>query len=209
MFGLKTAIGFFGIHYTENLNHWMGWNSHIDYSKSIENNKTFVLDNFNIVDYYSSTYFSSKIDQLIKDFPFKSLKLNTLINERGVNLISKNKRFKETIELILETNIEYEIVVLMRYDMIFLQNIKDLSINNEKVNVLCKNKCGNIHDLADDSFYIISYNKLSEFYETINKLDINRSSHEYNRHVDMHYMIDKAFYTHEYPIYTVNRLPLN
>lgn len=208
MFNLSTAVGFFGIHYTDNLNHWMGWNIRVDYSKSLENNKKFVFDHFNVFDYYSSTYFSSRVDNLILDFDFESLKLSKLVNERSNNVLSRNMRFKEVMRLILDSKKIYDIVILSRFDLKFFHNITDLNINLDKVNVVCKNKCGDIHDLADDNFYIIPYSIFKHFYDKIDSIEIERSSHEYNRYVDMHYMQEKAMYSHEYTTFTVNRLPI-
>lgn len=208
MLNLNTAVGFFGIHYIDNLNHWMGWNTRVDYSKSLENNKKFIFDHFNISDYYSSTYFSSKVQNLINHFNFENLKLNKLINERNKNVVLRNNRFNEVIKMILDSKKIYDLVILMRYDLIFFHNIIDLNINLEKVNVVCKNKCGDIHDLADDNFYIIPYNLLESFHKKINSLEVHESSHEYNRYIDMHYMSDAALYSHEYTAFKINRLPV-
>lgn len=204
----NTAIGLFGIHYIKNLNHWMGWNHTVDYSQCIDNNKNTVFNHYS-ASFYSSTYFSEKINELIEDYKFKCLKLKHVDNKRQSNYRSKNICVKETIKLILEDNIKYDIVILMRYDMIFHQNIIDLNINYDKINILCQNKCGSIHDLCDDSFYLMPFNKLQEFYDTINKIDVNKSSHEYNRYLtDINYMVEGQYYSHEYPMYHVSRIPL-
>jgi hypothetical protein len=206
---LNTAIGLFGIHYVENLNHWMGWNHAVDYSHCIKNNQETVFNHYNTT-FYSHTYFSKKINELVEDYKFKSLKLKPISNERSDNYRSKNISVKETIKLILEDNVEYDVVILMRYDMIFHQNLIDLNIDYNKVNMLCLNKCGSIHDLCDDSFYLLPFSKLQEFYDTIDKIDVNASSHAYNKHIeDINYMVDGAYYTHEYPMYHVLRTPLS
>jgi hypothetical protein len=205
---LNTAIGLFGIHYVKNLNHWMGWNHTVDYTHCLENNKETVFNHYN-PSFYSSTYFSEKINELIKDYKFKSLKLKHINNKREDNFRSKNTSVKETIKLILEDNINYDVVILMRYDMIFHQNIVDLNIDYKKINMLCQNKCGAVHDLCDDSFYLIPFNKLQEFYNTIDDIDINKSSHEYNRHIkDINYMVEGQYYSHEYSMYHIARIPL-
>ena len=205
---LNTAIGLFGIHYVKNLNHWMGWNHMVDYSQCINNNKNTVFNHYNS-SFYSSTYFSEKINELIEDYKFKCLKLKHIDNGRGNNVRSKNISVRETIKLILEDNIKYDVVILMRYDTIFHQNIIDLNIDYNKINMLCQNKCGEIHDLCDDSFYLMPFNKLQEFYDTINKIDINKSSHEYNRYLtDINYMVEGQYYSHEYPMYHILRVPL-
>ena len=205
---LNTAIGLFGIHYVANLNHWMGWNHTVDYSHCLENNQKTVFNHYNS-SFYSSTYFSEKINNLIEDFNFKHLKLKHIVNKKEANYRSKNTSVKETVKLILEDNINYDVIILMRYDMIFHQDITDLNIDYKKINMLCQNKCGYVHDFCDDSFYLMPLNKLQYFYDTIDKIDINKSSHEYNRYIeDINYMVDGQYYSNEYPMYHVLRVPL-
>jgi hypothetical protein len=205
---LNTAIGLFGIHYVANLNHWMGWNHTVDYSHCLENNQRTVFNHYNS-SFYSSTYFSEKVNNLIEDFNFKHLKLKHIVNKKEANYRSKNTSVKETVKLILEDNINYDVVILMRYDMIFHQDITDLNIDYKKINMLCQNKCGYVHDFCDDSFYLMPFNKLQYFYDTIDKIDINKSSHEYNRYIeDINYMVDGQYYSNEYPMYHVLRVPL-
>jgi hypothetical protein len=205
---LNTAIGLFGIHYVGNLNHWMGWNHTVDYFHCLENNKKTIFNHYNS-SFYSSTYFSEKINQLIEDYKFKGLRLKPINNKRENNVHSKNTSVKETIKLILEDNTEYDVVILMRYDIIFHQNIIDLNINYDKINMLCQNKCGDIHDLCDDNFYLIPFNKLKEFYNIIDNIDINISSHEYNKYIkDINYMVEGQYYSHEYPMCHIARIPL-
>jgi hypothetical protein len=205
---LNTAIGLFGIHYVANLNHWMGWNHTVDYSHCLENNQRTVFNHYNS-SFYSSTYFSEKVNNLIEDFNFKHLKLKHIVNKKEANYRSKNTSVKETVKLILEDNINYDVVILMRYDMIFHQDITDLNIDYKKINMLCQNKCGYVHDFCDDSFYLMPFNKLQYFYDTIDKIDVNRSSHEYNRYIeDINYMVEGQYYSHEYPMCHISRIPL-
>ena len=93
--------------------------------------------------------------------------------------------------------------------MIFHQNIIDLNINYDKINMLCQNKCGGRHDLCDDNFYLMSFNKLKEFYNIIDNIDISVSSHEYNKYIkDINYMVEGQYYSHEYPMCHIARIPL-
>lgn len=205
---LTAAIGLFGIHYVKNLNHWMGWNHSVDYSNCIKNNRDTIFNHYNCT-FYSVTYFSEKINQLIEDYNFKHLKLSPINNKREDNFRSKNMSVKATIKLILEDTCNYDVVILMRYDTIFHQNIIDLNIAYDKINMLCQTKWGDVHDLCDDSFYLLPFNKLQEFYEDVKRIDINASSHWYNRHIkDINYMVDGQYYSHEYPMYHIDRIPL-
>ena len=50
--------------------------------------------------------------------------LGSLFFEKEIsnNWVKRNKRFKETIKLILDSDIEYDYVILTRYDVWFKQN---------------------------------------------------------------------------------------
>ena len=172
----KIAVGLFGIHYCESFNHWMGWVHNIDYSKTIENNKNKIYQYYD-VDYYTSTYYSNVLDTLITNYNFEAIKLKNISNIKEadikLNYVKRNKIFKETLELIIASNKIYDYVILTRYDCMFLQTIDNLNIKNNKINFLCKSKCGNESGFADDNFYIIPYRKLEYFYKIISNINEN------------------------------------
>ena len=208
----KIAVGLFGIHHIEKLNHWMGWIHNVDYRVCYDNNIEKLYKNFN-VDYYSSTYHSNIINELLLDFKFSALKLKEVDNVKYDDLkysfIKRNKIFKETIELILNSNTEYEFVILTRYDCFFKENFNYLNVNFDKINFLCKTKWGDTIGLSDDCFYIIPYKLLNKFYTILDKIDESASSHEYPKYFsDVNYMIDGEYYGHEIPYYQIYRVPL-
>ena len=75
----RVAVGLFGIHYISCLNHWMGWKHGVDYSQCYLNNKENIFEKFDTT-FYSSTYFSDKIENLIFDYKFRLLKLRLIDN---------------------------------------------------------------------------------------------------------------------------------
>jgi len=207
--GKKIAVGLFGIHYTENLNHWMGWKVEVNYKDCYKNNKEFLYDGIEAY-FYSSTYFSSHLEQLILDYNFKSLKLETINNkfekDTKKGFVKRNKRFKETIKLILDDNAEYDYVILTRYDIWLKQNLSEFDIDYSKVNVICGAKWGDDDTIIDDNFYFLPYSKLQEFYNAIDLIDEEICAHEYNKYIsDIHRMIDDNFYSHDIPAYTLHR----
>lgn len=206
----KIAVGLFGVHYQKELAHWMGWKPNVDYKTTIENNREALFNNFN-AHFYSSTYFSSVLNDLINDYKFEYLKLKHINNVKQ-NLedafFIRNSIFLDTINLIIESNHKYDYVLLMRYDMYFKQkSILDL-INPEKINFICRAKWGVNENLIDDNFYFMPYNKLLNFYCEISKIPKKISSHEYCNYIDnneIHYLIDGKYYSHEIPIYSIMR----
>jgi hypothetical protein len=164
----------------------------------------------NDITFYSSTYFTEKLSELINDFKFKKLHLNEMQNEKNEiienRLIKRNKRFKETIKLILDDNTKYDYVILTRYDIWLKQNPLELNIDYSKVNVICGAKWGDDDTIIDDNFYFMPYSKLQEFYNAIDLIDEKICAHEYNKYIsDIHKMIDDNFYSHDIPAYTLHR----
>jgi hypothetical protein len=187
----------------------MGWELTVNYKDCYKNNKDFLYNGME-TDFYSSTYFSSEIEQLILDYQFKSLKLQIIDNkfEKDIkkSFVKRNKRFKETIKLILDSDITYDYVILTRYDIFFKQKPFELNVNYCNINVICGAKWGDDDTIIDDSFYFMPYSKLQEFYNAIDLIDEEICSHEYNKYIsDIHRMIDDNFYSHDIPTYTLHR----
>lgn len=207
---MNVAVGLFGIHYQSNLSHWMNWNLSIDYKQTYENNNEKLYKKI-IPTYYSSTYYSDKLQNLLDDYKFQSIKLQKIDNKIetfiGNNWKKRNKRFKETIQLILDDNIIYDYVILTRYDIMLNSYPLDLNVDWDKINVFCKSKSGNNDSLIDDNFYLLPFSELKIFYKKILNLDETIWAHEYNKFIDnFNYLIDGSYYSHEIPVYKLHRI---
>lgn len=207
----KVAVGLFGIYHQENLNHWMGWITQVNYKSTLENNKTFVYNKLNNPTFFSSTYFSSVLVDLIRDFNFNSIKLTQVINKKQDNLdeafFIRNTRFLETIELILNSGETFDYVLLTRYDLWYTTSPID-SLDTNKINIVCETKWGTDESLIDDNFYFLPGSKLKYFYDTLKASNIRISSHRYNKLFkkwEFHYLLEGKFYSHEIPLYQVKR----
>jgi len=210
---MKTAIGLFGIHYLDGLNHWMGWSNSVDYRQNLLNNMGYIWKDMNPT-FYSSTYYSEILSELINDFNFKSLQLSKIDNKKetnvGLHWAKRNRKFKQTIKLILEDNIVYDRVILMRYDLYFKQNPFELNYKEDAINLICKGRLGDDDSICDDNFYIIPYSELQSFYDTVSGFDENMIAHYYNHHIkDFNYLIEGSYFSHELPVYSINRITIN
>ncbi len=202
---MKVAVGLFGIHYLNELNHWMNWKIKVDYTEGYEINKKILYDTV-YADFYSSTYFSEKTNQLLNDYKFKSIKLQHIDNKvetiLGNNWKKRNKRFKETIELIFDSNIEYDYVILTRYDIEFFTNPFKLNFDSDKINVTCKLYSGILPYMIDDNFYLLSYSKLNYFYNEVCKINETVWAHEYSEYINnFNFLIDGMYDVHTIPMY--------
>jgi hypothetical protein len=206
----QIAVGLFGIHYQEDMQHWMGWIAQVDYKSVWENNKKILFDNF-IPSFFSATYFSPMVDTLLKDFNFDAIKLKKITNIKQINLtdafIIRNTIFLNTMRLIIESNKFYDYVLLTRYDLHFKEPILNY-LKLEKINLICRTKWGSDEDLVDDNFYFMPFDKFKMFYNTINSIPITETSHRYHKYFnaeDMSYLVEGKFYSHEIPIYFIKR----
>jgi hypothetical protein len=214
---MKIAVGLFGIHYLKKLNHWMNSSTNPDYINTFENNKQFLyndlMSNGHSIDFYSATYYSDKLLDLIKDYQFKGLSLqhmdNNLSGDLHISFRKRNRIFKKTLKTIIDSDIkDYDLVIATRYDINFMQSIMNLNINYAKINFLHKSKWDQDHNLCDDNFYLMPYSKLQYFYDCIEKIDELNASHEYHHHIpseETNFMVDGAYYSHESKIYGLHR----
>ena len=211
---MKVAVGLFGIHYLDNLNHWMGWQNGVDYRKTFHNQFTQIYSHHD-VKYYSSTYYSDIQNQLLDDYNFTSITFTEIDNSPESHpRVKRNKSFKNTIKLILEDTSDCDLVILTRYDLYFKKDFYSLDINFDKINLLCGvpehkrnvyekiKKSGRDTDLVDDNFYCIPRHLLQSFYDTIETIPETITSHKYHKRLDgYHLMISGNWYSQNLPAY--------
>lgn len=212
---MKTAVGLFGIHYVQKLNHWMGWKHGVDFEKTVEVFKNQILKNLN-PKYFISTYKSEKLSNLMKTYyPHDSILAKNLDNKIpenfNDNFTRRNSRFIEVMELILNSNQEYERVILTRFDLMFKKNafLDKLDIKENKVNFLNRTGWGENKNLCDDNFYVFSYPQFLFFYDVVKSLNLSISSHEYKNYFkedQINYMQKELYYSHNNPFYYIYRV---
>ena len=149
---------------------------------------------------------------IINDFKFKKLQLNQMQNEKNEIIqnrwIKRNKRFKETIKLILDDDVEYEYAIIQRFDLFFKKSVFDYELDYTKLNLICKSKTADDVEYWDDNFYFLPYKLLKKFYNDLCKIPENVSSHCHNQYIkDYNYLINESYGSHEIPIYIIDRNP--
>ena len=203
---MKLAIGLFGIHYINELNHWMGWRNGVDYRKTYTNQSDLIYSKFQ-TQYYSATYYSDIENELLSNYNFSNVVFKEVDNSSSNPLIKRNTIFKNTVKLILDNDTDSDLVLLTRYDLRFKGGFDLFNIDYNKINFLFGNRSGNDSDLVDDNFYIIPKSFLKYFYETINEAPENVSSHLYHKWFkDYNFLIDGWYYSHENPFYEITRV---
>ena len=215
---MKIAVGLFGIHYLEGINHWcFGEKANtVDYRKTYKNCKDNIYNCFGSsasIDYFSATYRSIISQELLNDYNFCKIQFDEIDNstlEGDEKFIRRNRIFKKTIEMMINPEYHYDFALITRYDMNMLVNINSLQFDFDKINIFYKVKWDSFTDeLIDDNFYYMRYDKLRDFYNNISLIPENISSHLWcNYLTNLHMLIDGSYYSHESPIYYINRIPL-
>lgn len=208
----KTAVGLFGIHYLQDMNHWCFDKQTVDYRKTYENAKDNIYNSLDAdIDYFSATYDSTIFQELLKDYKFKRIRFdevdNSTTTQDDEKFIRRNRIFKKTIELMIDPTYDYDFALITRYDMRMKVNINSLSFDLDKINVFYKAKWGGYNEeLIDDNFYYMPYNKLQDFYNKILTIPENITSHLWGKYLtDLHLAVAGSYYSHESPVYSINR----
>lgn len=203
---MKLAVGLFGIHHINGLNHWMGWKTGVDYRETYHNSFEKIYNGHDLR-FYGSTYNSPIQHELVKDFNFSYCNFGEIDNNPDSNpVVKRNKIFKNLLKLMLQTATDYELAVLTRFDLHYKQGWSELKIDTNKINFLCGAKCGPDSNLVDDNFYIIPQHLLKSFYEVVETIPEDISSHQYQKYfTDYNLMIDGFWYSHELPFYHIHR----
>lgn len=200
---MNIAVGFFGIHYKEDYKHWMGWDIFVDWKKSLVNYSQNLLLKEYSYDFYTSTYFTKKINELNGDYNFEKIQINNFVSDKNSH-IHRNTRFIETLNLIQQSDKNYDFVMMTRFDLSFFNKPLETNINYEKMNVLNKTKWGDNHNLIDDNWYFFPYSKLQVIIEKL-KNNFTIHSHSWNDLIDVHTVDSNSYFSHENPYYKIVR----
>ena len=205
---MKLSLLLFGIHYLENYNHWFKQDQiSINYKNSYSNIKTYIIDYYqNLgydIDIYFSTYNSTLIKDLINDYQPKNY---TVIDKFISNKEeSRNLHFVNCLNLCKNSNIDYDLVVITRFDILFQMEFNKVFIDYSKMNVVSTMKRRN---RIDDNLYIFSYDKLEQFINICNsykKISYHFLKNELQNRFKLNYFYDQKCPVHKLDFYKINR----
>ena len=146
----------------------------IDYNASYENYKQYIFDFFEKKGYQTDVYFSTNIlnkedtiDIVEKYTPVKySFIESNFPDKNKPPRISRNKKLDSVIDLCLENNKEYDLVLITRFDLLFKKDFEKSNIQLDKFNLVSMlEHTGEICD----NFYLFPYKYLKDFSEIVKK----------------------------------------
>tara|TARA_Y100000389_G_scaffold178371_1_gene191500 strand:- start:16436 stop:17098 length:663 start_codon:yes stop_codon:yes gene_type:complete len=182
---MKCALLLFGLSFCE-YEHWHSKKkTQINYADSYDNYQKYIYKYFYDKGYSIDVYFSTNISnneehkKLITKY--KPVKHSFIENEeKNKSMLgfwryeaSRNKKLLNVIELCLNNNIDYDSVLITRFDLLFQKDFEKSNIKLDKFNLVSVLERGN---LICDNFYLLPFNQLKQFH-TITKNNINKSFH--------------------------------
>ena len=154
--------------------HWSNKIYSIDYRNSYKNYKKFIFDYFEKKGYDIDIYFTTNLlkddDKEIIYKYYKPVKCNFIRNEID-RFVSKKKKIVDVVNLCLQNNQNYDLVLMTRFDLIFKKNFNKSNIQLDKFNLV---SILEIKNSICDNFYLFPYKFLTGF---LNILETNLEYH--------------------------------
>ena len=159
---MKVALLLFGLSYSE-FTHWSTKKLKVDWKKSFTNYKDFIYRYFNDMNYdvdlYFSTTKSNKAEQnkIIRYYNPIKYNFSDMNNDA-----TESRKFKllNVIDLCKSTNIQYDYILITRFDLLFKKNFATSNINLNKFNVVSTMEES---IFIDDNFYLFPFEMLHKF----------------------------------------------
>jgi hypothetical protein len=174
---MKLAVLFFGMskcHY----NYFDSkTNYFIDYEKSYENYKKFIFNFFISKGYDIDVYFTTNIldDEDRKEICKKFNPINcTFMENEGNHVVSRNKKLINVMNLCLESEIEYDLVLITRFDLLFQKDFDESNIQLNKFNLV---SILELPTVICYNFYLFPYEYLETFLNISNN-NLTKSFHK-------------------------------
>ena len=96
------------------------------------------------------------------------------------NLLSRNEKILDVTNLCLNSNINYDLVLITRFDLIFQKKFDESNIQLDKFNLVSILEKNN---LICDNFYLFPFSKLKKFNDII-KNNISKSFHNIKNDIE-------------------------
>ena len=198
----KLALIFFGISYLNTEKKL------IDYRNSVENYKEIMFRYFKNLGYEIDIYLcTNELNENIKNelINIYKPKKYSFINNLEDRLLSRNNKIKFAVKSCIDSNIQYNTVLVVRFDLLFKKKFSESNIDLNKFNLVYSHQ-----QYICDNFYLFPYSKLLNFYNLLCKNN-NIQSHLYKNQIEsmtqVNYMcgIDNGNSALLNPFYVINR----
>lgn len=180
----KLALLLFGMSVNPEYRHWgIKKHIHVHWRNSYENYKEFIFDFFRKKGYEIDVYFTTNTlnnkDKIELCETYKPVKCDFIDNHEN-KTISRNTKMKKVVDLCLFTNINYDLVMITRFDLLFQKKFHESNIQLDKFNLVSILERPH---LICDNFYLFPYKYLKDFVNIINRNQFN-SFHKIKKDIE-------------------------
>jgi hypothetical protein len=175
---MKLAVLLFGMSKCENKHFYHPIKYSIDYSNSYANYKEFIFDFFSKKGYDIDVYFATNHledkDRTKLCDTYNPVRCSFVEDDPyGNNNVNRNKRFNKVIDLCMESGIQYDLILITRFDLLFQKDFNTSNIELDKFNLVSILEVP--HGICDN-FYLFPYHFFQPF-STIVKRNLYKSFH--------------------------------
>lgn len=166
----KLALLFFGMSVNPEYRHWrIKKNIDVHWRNSYSNYKEFIFDFFEKKGYDIDVYFTTNTlndkDKTELCKTYNPIKCDFIDNHEN-KTISRNNKMKKVVDLCLSTNINYDLVLITRFDLLFQKKFHESNIKFDKFNLVSILERPH---LICDNFYLFPYKYLNAFSNMVNR----------------------------------------
>lgn len=157
---MRFALLLRGMAYCKEYKHPSGKRLYVDYRKSVENYKEYIIRG-NDVDVFYHTYYSDglDIDELNREYRPKAFSLSKDTELSEIPIVQKYQSCVNSLMMVLNTfyeyclknDVTYDYIILTRFDLLLKIKLRELPLEKNKFNISCmtENK-----RLMDDNFFV-------------------------------------------------------
>jgi len=191
---MHIAICLHGIHFIDNDNVRVKTN----FEEVLKNNEKFLFNNLrengHTIDFFLNTYDSPKLPQLVEYFkPVATVIRNFNNYFHGIiQILNQKINFEMLNEYINKTRISYDLIITIRFDLIFFKYFSDMNYIKDKINIVYKHVTNNGKyglNNCEDNFFIIPQEHIYTMLLAL--CQMNDTLHEINHYLPedtIHYM---------------------
>ena len=187
----KLGLILFGLSYYQNyINGKIKFNHIIDCRYYIDNFNIYLMDYFKKeydIDIYISSNKNAIQDEILKIYNPTAYHFDDI----G---IGRNKKIAKGLELLINSNINYDIIIIMRFDIFFQKIFDNKFFNFNKLNIV---SILEHNHLIDDNLYIFPNKYLSKIYEIFlncndgYKEEAHNLKNIFDKNFDIHYILNQ------------------
>ena len=177
---MKIALVLRGITYSPIYVHHTGVAYRIDYQDNLKNIREQILEPFNNADVYLSTYASEKQKEVLEDIKPVG---HVFLPAKGKTQVDC---FAAGLELVKNSNIAYDLVIVTRMDLDFTMPLSQLKFDVTKFNFMWEENPRVDSNCVADAMHVFPSRLLGPLMQTLREYDYTKNLHKLRSYLLKH-----------------------